>query len=126
VKSLKTIVVTGIIAVAATALAFGGLHLGQSSADATAAASQPTKAKATYAVMLTAKQLAQLMHGQGNVATTGSTHHARQAKHQRQATHRASTYRSGNRCYGYGHSGSGWSNASSGSHSGGGCGEGCW
>ena len=98
-KSLKTIVVTGIIAVAATALAFGGLHLGQSSADATAAASQPTKAKATYAVMLTAKQLAQLMHGQGNVATTGSTHHARQAKHQRQATHRASTYRSGSRSY---------------------------
>lgn len=140
-KSLKTIVATGIIAVAATALAFGGLHLGQSSAGATAAARQPTKAKATHTVTMTAKQFAQLMRGQGNNATvrgnrsytSGGTSYSQQSGYRSgsRCYTRSGSYtgsgRSSNRCYGNGYSGSGWSNGSSGSHSGSGWGGGgCW
>ena len=134
--SLKTIAATAVIAVAGTVAAFSGLHLGQSPADA-ATAAQPAKAKASYTVTLTAKDLARLatmMNGQQNKATVrGTTHHKQQVHHQRQTTHHASyasagrsytrsgnTYsqRSGYRCYGYGHSGNGGS--------GHGCGGGCW
>jgi hypothetical protein len=141
VKSLKTIAATGVIAVAATALVFGGLHLGQSSAGATARASQPTKAKATHTVTMTAKQFAQLMRGQWNNATVrgnrnytrGGNSYSQQSGYRsgsRSYTRSGSHTRSGsssNRCYDYGHSGSGWSNGSSGSHSGSGWGGGgCW
>ena len=76
--SLKTIAATAVIAVAGTVAAFSGLHLGQSPADA-ATAAQPAKAKASYTVTLTAKDLARLatmMNGQRTMATVrGTTHH---------------------------------------------------
>ena len=53
--SFKTIAATAIIAVAGTVAAFGGLHLGQSGADA-ATTAQAAKARTTYAVSVTAKQ----------------------------------------------------------------------
>ena len=134
---LKTIIATAVIAVGGTVAAFSGLHIGQSNADA-AAANQAVKAKTTYSVTLTAKQLAKLMHGQ-NGAAQQVRHHQRQAK--RHAVRyqnngsgsrsysgssgsygsRSSSGGSGYRCYNNGgsHSGS-WGG---GSHSGGGC---CW
>lgn len=139
--TFKTIAATAVIAVAGTFAAFTGLHLGQSPADA--AGSQPVKAKTTYTVTMSAKQLAQLMRGQNSGGTQAK--HVRKAAHRRQTTHRSSYstyrgsnrsysgrsyssrsynsgYRSGYRCYGYGNRGS-----YSGSHSGG-CwgGGGCW
>jgi hypothetical protein len=134
--SLKTIAATAIIAVAGTVAAFGGLHMGQSSADATTA--QPSaRAQKTYTVTLSAQQLARLMRGQRNA---GSQALVRHAQHQRQATQHATfrnatrstrgsvshysrqgVYRNGSPCYGYSHSGD---CRSSDGHSGGGCGDG--
>ena len=65
---LKTIIATAVIAVGGTVAAFSGLHIGQTNADA-ATANQAVKAKTTYSVTLTAKQLAKLMHGQNSGAT---------------------------------------------------------
>ena len=77
--TLKTIAATAVIAIVGTTAAFGGLHLGQSSADA-AAGSQPVKAKKTYTITLTARQLAQLMHSQDDRdrGTTNRQHVSRQ------------------------------------------------
>jgi hypothetical protein len=145
--TIKTIAVTAIIAVAGTVAAFSGLHLGQSPADASAA-NQPVKAKTTYSVTLSAKQLAQLMHGQNGSATQRARHHVRHAQRHaanRQgngtnsygysrsysgssrssgsSSHSGGSY-NGYRCYNNGgHSGS-WGGGSS--HSGGGWGGGCW
>lgn len=125
---LKTIIATAVIAVGGTVAAFSGLHIGQPNADA--AAGQALKAKTTYSVTLTGKQLATLMHGQNSGATHRVRHHQRHA--QRHAVRyqnnggSSSSYgsgsysgRSGYRCYGNGGSNSGsWGG---GSHSGGGC-----
>jgi len=83
---LKTIVATAVIAVAGTVAAFGGLHLGQSSADA-ATATHPVKAKTTYTITLTAKQLAQLMHGQDNGTPAHERHASRQGSTDLASTH---------------------------------------
>jgi hypothetical protein len=140
---LKTIIATAVIAVGGTVAAFSGLHIGQPNADA--AAGQAVKAKTTYSVTLTAKQLAKLMHGQNGGATQQERHHQRQAKrHAVRYQNNGSSSRSysgsrsyngssgsygsrsysghsGYRCYGSGGSSSGsWGG---GSHSGGG---GCW
>jgi uncharacterized membrane protein YgcG len=125
---LKTIIATAVIAVGGTVAAFSGLHIGQTNADA--ASGQAVKAKTTYTVTLTAKQLAKLMHGQGNGATHQAKHQQRHAKRhavryqynnggssRSYSSSRSYNGRSGYRCYGSGGSGS-WG---SGSHSGGGC-----
>ena len=75
---LKTIIATAVIAVGGTVAAFSGLHIGQSNADA--ATGQAIKAKTTYSVTLTAKQLAKLMHGQNSGATHQARHHQRHAQ----------------------------------------------
>ena len=76
---LKTIVATGVLVFAATAVAFGGVHLGQPSAGASPAATASSQAaKATYTVRLTATQLehlAELLGGQQTIAH--AQHHAR-------------------------------------------------
>ncbi len=113
--SFKTIAATAIIAVAGTVAAFGGLHLGQSSADA-ATTAQAAKARTTYAVSVTAKQRARLTHGQQRRASS-ATHRIRSAQHTRQATHRRGA-RAGYRSYR--HSGGSYSHHS-GSRSGYGC-----
>ncbi len=145
---LKTIAGTAAIAVAATALAFGGLHLGQPSADASGTA--PVKAKTTYTITMSPQQLAKLMRGQNNKSTPHARHTARPARQHPRTRHSASSgrrysgnysqssYRSGGssrsygsssrsyggsyRCYGSGggRSGSGWGG------SGRGYGGGCW
>ena len=139
---LKTIIATAVIAVGGTVAAFSGLHIGQSNADA--AAGQAVKAKTTYTVTLTAKQLAQLMYGQNSGVTHQVRHHQRHAQRHavryrnngsssgRSYSGSSRSYGSGSysghsnyRCYGNGgsHSGS-WGG---GSHSGGGWGGGgCW
>jgi hypothetical protein len=58
---LKTIVATAVIVCVATAIAFGGVHLGSPSAGAsTASAASPKATKATYTVRLTEGQLEHL------------------------------------------------------------------
>ena len=87
-KALKTIVATAVIAVAGTTAAFGGLHLGQPSANAASStASQPTKSQATYAVRLTEKQLEHLADLLGG--RHAKARHTQRSQHQdvRQATH---------------------------------------
>ena len=114
-RSLKTIAATAVIAVAGTAAAFSGLHLGQPSADAANAGNQPIRAKTTYSVTLTAAQLAQLTNGRGKAATVPAAHHGRRAHRQ---NHHAG-YQNGSRSsYGSGyrsHSGDGSRGYSSGS-----------
>jgi len=139
---LKTIIATAVIAVGGTVAAFSGLHIGQTNADA-AAANQAVKAKTTYTVTLSAKQLATLMHGQNSGATHQAKHQQRQVK--RHAVRyqnngsgsrsyngssgsygsRSNSGQSGYRCYNNGGSRSGsWGG---GSHSGGSWGGGgCW
>ena len=140
---LKTIIATAVIAVGGTVAAFSGLHIGQTNADA--ATGQAIKAKTTYSVTLTAKQLAKLMHSQQSGVMHEARHQQRHA--QRHAVRyqnngggsrsysgshsyngssssygsRSYSGHSGYRCNNYGgsHSGS-WGG---GSHSGGG---GCW
>jgi hypothetical protein len=130
---LKTIVATAVIAVGGTVAAFSGLHIGQPNADA---AGQAVKAKTTYTVTLTAKQLAQLMHGQSSGATHQVRHHQRHAvRYQNNGSSSGRSY-NGSRSYGSG-SYSGHSNYrcynNGGSHSGSwgggshsGSGGGCW
>jgi hypothetical protein len=76
---LKTIVATGVIVCAATAVAFGGVHLGQPTAGASAAPTASPKAtKVTYTIRRTDGQLehlAKLLGGQK--ATVRAQHHAR-------------------------------------------------
>ena len=133
---LKTIIATAVIAVGGTVAAFSGLHIGQPNADATTA-NQAAKAKTTYSVTLTAKQLATLMHGQNSGAAHRVRHHQRHAqshavRHQnndsgsRSCSGSSRSYGSGSysghsgyRCYGNGGSHSG--SYGGGSHSGGGC-----
>ena len=86
--ALKTIVATAVIAVAGTTAAFGGLHLGQPSANAASpTASQPTQSQATYTVRLSEKQLEHLADLLGGRHATAR--HAPRSQHQdvRQATH---------------------------------------
>jgi hypothetical protein len=75
---LKTIVATAVIVCAATAIAFGGVHLGAPSAGASTAPTASSQAtKATYTIRLTEGQLehlATLLGGQK--AKLGSRHHA--------------------------------------------------
>ena len=84
---LKTIVATGVLVFTATAVAFGGVHLGQPSAGASPATTAgPEPVKATYTVHLTAGQLEHLakLLG-GRQARTGTRHPA-----QYEATHHRS------------------------------------
>jgi len=132
--SLKTIAATAIIAVAGTVAAFGGLHLGQSPADA-ATAVKTTTPKTTYNITLTPKALAKLMQGQNN--WMGTKHQTSGTHRQRQATNQANNYRSGSnysqrsgshsgsRCYDYGYNGSSHGSWGGSSHSGGWSGN-CW
>jgi hypothetical protein len=75
---LKTIAATALVAVAGTVVAFGGLHLGQPSADA-ATAHQPVKAT-THAMTSTTTQRAHLMHkhDQDSGTTARAKHPVRQ------------------------------------------------
>ncbi len=86
-KALKTIVATAVIVVAGTTAAFGGLHLGQPSANAASSTTgQPTKSQATYAVRLSEKQLERLADLLGG--RHARARHTQRSQHQdvRQAT----------------------------------------
>jgi Flp pilus assembly protein CpaB len=88
--SLKTIAATAVIAVAGTVAAFTGPHLGQSPAAA-ATVGQQAKAKASYTLTLTSKDLARLSSmmrdQQTKTAVPAAAHH--EAHQGQQAAHRA-------------------------------------
>ena len=130
-KVLKTIIATAVIVFALTTVAMAGVQHFTKAQSAQAAGRAPVH----YTVTLTAKQLAQLMGRQGQVMSSKRTAHAQRTQRRHHArryqrssgTSRAGSGRSSNHRYGYGHSGSGWSNGSRGSHSGGSWGGGgCW
>ena len=142
-KALKTIVATAVIVFALTTVAMAGVQHFTKAQSAQAGGRAPVH----YTVTLTAKQLAQLMGRQGQVTASRRPAHAQRTQRRHHAAHsqrssgasyrsyggassgmsRAGSGRGSNRCYGYGHSGNGWSSGSSGSHSGGGWGSGgCW
>lgn len=87
--SLKTIAATAVIAVAGTVAAFSGLHVGQSPAAASTVAQQ-AKARASYTLTLTSKDLAKLSSmmrdQQTKTAVPAAAHHE---AHRQQAAHRA-------------------------------------
>jgi hypothetical protein len=147
-STLKTVVATAVVVLAASSVAFGGVHFGQQSAGAATAVAtpQPTQAGATaqttYMVKLTAQDLARLaamMNGQ-HAAIQTRTHARHAATHQ--ATSGGSAYAayraggqqaaqaygsgsassgSGYHCPSYGDHGCRSGNASQGSSHGGGC-----
>ncbi len=91
-KALKTIIATAVIVFALTTVAMAGVqHFTRQSGQATG--SQAQTAQPTYAVTLTAAQLAQLMHD-GKAATADGAQQARQARqHDRQTQRHAETTR---------------------------------
>lgn len=144
-KALKTIIATGVIVFGLTAVAMASVGHFTTTPSAKATGKTPVH----YTVTLTAKQLAQLMDGQGGKATATRAAHQARRTHQRHHSRHCqnnggSTYRSHNpsisgggwsgtsnngsqgsyRCYGNGQGGGGWNGGSGGSRSGG-CG-GCW
>ena len=100
--SLKTIAATAVIAVAGTVAAFSGLHLGQSPAAATAVAHQ-ARAKASYTLTLTSKDLAKLasMMRDQQIGTAASAVAHHEAHRGQQSAHRAAhvaTYTASRTC----------------------------
>ena len=124
---LKTIAATGAIVFAATAVAFGGVHMGQPSAGASATPTPSPKAvRATYTVRLTESDLEHLakpLGGQKASVRHEANHHATARSVYRQvvapitsATHHSETHHStATRCRESGHS----TCVRSGSHDGG-------